>query len=328
MTTTAQQPLISGFGASSTADDVIKGVDLAGKVAIVTGGYSGIGFETVRVLRAAGAEVVVAAQQSWRARAALAGIDGVEIVPMDLIDPGSIDAFADKFLGSGRPLHLLVNNGGVMATPLARDGRGYESQFAINHLGHFQLTTRLWPALTAAGRSDGARVVTLASRGHRSSPVVFDDLHFERREYEPFAAYGQSKSANSLFTVELDRRGRDEGVRAFAVHPGFIMETGLVRHIDPAAIRATGVIDEHGDPIRDPERQLKSVPQGAATTIWCATSPQLEANGGVYCENCDIALAVPADSTEELGVRPWAIDPELADRLWVLSERLTGKRIQ
>ena len=242
--TTTQQPLISGFGASSTAEEVIRGLDLTGKVAVVTGGYSGIGLETVRVLRAAGAEVVVAARQSWRARAALAGLDGVEIEPMDLIDPTAIDAFAAKFLGSGRPLHLLVNNGGVMATPLSRDSRGYESQFAINHLGHFQLTTRLWPALTAAGKSGGARVVTLASRGHRESPVVFEDLHFEHREYEPFSAYGQSKSANSLFTVELDKRGQSEGVRAFAVHPGFIMETGLVRHIDPAAIRATGVIED------------------------------------------------------------------------------------
>jgi NAD(P)-dependent dehydrogenase (short-subunit alcohol dehydrogenase family) len=329
MTSTAQQPLTSGFGPASTAAEVIDGVDLTGTVAIVTGGYSGIGLETVRVLRAAGAELVVAARDTGRAREALAGVGGVEIAPMDLIDPASIDAFADTFLASRRPLHLLVNNGGIMATPPARDGRGFESQLAVNHLGHFQLTTRLWPALVAAG---GARVVTLSSRGHRFSPFVFDDPQFERREYEPFVAYGQSKTANALFTVELDRRGRGEGVRAFAPHPGLIIDTGLIRHIDPEAIRATGVIGADGVPLRDPEQQLKTVPQGAATTVWCATSPRLAGHGGIYCENSDISPLVGAGdeaawrrSSGIPGVLPYAVDPDAARGLWELSERLVAR---
>jgi len=332
MTTHVQQPLPSGFGAASTADDVIKGIDLTGKVAIVTGGYSGIGLETVRVLRAAGAEIVVPARDVTRARAALAVLDGggsdVEVEPLDLIDPASINAFAATFLGSGRPLHLLVNNAGIMATPLARDARGFESQFAVNHLGHFQLTDRLWPALVAAG---GARVVALSSRGIRYSPVVFDDLQFERREYAPFTAYGQSKTANSLFAVELDRRGRGEGVRAFAPHPGTILDTNLIRHIGPEAIRAAGVLDEDGRPMLDAERQLKTIEQGAATTVWCATSPQLDGRGGVYCENCDISPLVSAEdeaawreSSGMPGVLPYAVDPEAAARLWEVSEQLTA----
>jgi NAD(P)-dependent dehydrogenase (short-subunit alcohol dehydrogenase family) len=328
MTTTAQHRLPSGFGAASTAEDVIKGIDLTGKVAIVTGGYSGIGLETARVLHDAGAQVVVPARNVERARAALADLDGVEVASMDLIDPASVDAFAAAFLESGRPLHLLVNNAGIMATPLARDARGFESQFATNHLGHFQLTRRLWPALVAAG---GARVVALSSGGHRWSPVVFDDLQFDRREYEPFAAYGQSKSANSLFAVELDRRGRAEGVRAFAVHPGTIVETNLIRHIDAETIKAAGAVDADGQLVRDPERQLKTTEQGAATTVWCATSPQLDGLGGVYCDNCDISpLVAPEDeaawrkATGPSGVLPYAVDPQAAARLWEVSEQLTA----
>jgi NAD(P)-dependent dehydrogenase (short-subunit alcohol dehydrogenase family) len=326
--TTAQQPLPSGFGAASTAEDAIKGIDLTGKVAVVTGGYSGIGLETARVLRAAGAEVVVPARDVARARAALKEVDGAEVEPMDLIDPSSVDAFAGKFLASGRPLHILVNSAGIMATPLTRDARGYESQFATNHLGHFRLVAGLWPALVAAG---GARVVSVSSRGIRFSPVVFDDLHFERRPYEPFAAYGQSKTANALFAVELDRRGRAEGVRAFSVHPGTIIDTGLAKHISEEAVRAAGAVDDEGRPVRDPARQLKTVPQGAATSVWCATSPQLDGLGGVYCENCDISPLVTAADEDEWfsgaglpGVLPYAVDPEAAARLWEVSERLTA----
>ena len=326
MTPTAQQPLPSGFGPASTAEDVIKGIDLTGKVAIVTGGYSGIGLETVRVMHEAGAQVVVPARNTERARAALADLNGVEVESMDLIDPTSVDAFATKFLDSGRPLHLLVNNAGIMATPLARDARGYESQFATNHLGHFQLTTRLWPALVAAG---GARVVVLSSGGHRWSPVVFEDLQFDRREYEPFAAYGQSKTANALFALELDRRGQTEGVRAFAVHPGTIIETDLVRHIGPEFLKAAGALDADGRPVLDPERQLKTIEQGAATTVWCATSPQLDGRGGVYCNNCDISpLVAPEDeaawrtASGPSGVLSYAVDPQAAARLWEVSEQL------
>jgi len=326
---TAQAPLDSGFGPASTADDVIKGIDLTGKVAVVTGGYSGIGLETVRALRSAGAEVVVPARDTERARVALKGVDGVEVEAMDLFDPASVDAFADTFLASGRPLHILVNSAGIMATPPARDARGYEAQFATNHLGHFQLVARLWPALRAA---DGARVVSVSSRGHRFSPVDFDDPHFEHRPYEPFVAYGQSKTANALFAVELDRRGRADGIRAFAVHPGTIIDTGLAKYLPEEALRAAGAVDKDGRPVRDAARQLKTVPQGAATSVWCATSPQLDGMGGVYCENGDISPLVPEadqaawlrDEGAPAGVLAYAVDPETAARLWELSERLTA----
>lgn len=307
---------------------MIKGVDLTGKVAIVTGGYSGIGLETARVLRSAGAEVVVPARDLERARAALTDVPGAEVEYLDLLDPASIDAFAEKFLASGRPLHILVNSAGIMATPLTRDARGYEAQFATNHLGHFQLVARLWPALVAA---DGARVVAVSSRGIRFGNVDFDDLHFEHRPYEPFVAYGQSKTANALFAVELDRRGRPQGVRAFSVHPGTIIETGLAKHVSAEVVRAAGVLDEQGRPVRDPSRQLKTVEQGAASSVWCATSPQLAALGGVYCENCDVSpLVADTDEAgwragaETPGVLSYAVDPEAAARLWEVSERLTA----
>ncbi|MET8804209.1 oxidoreductase [Streptomyces sp. NPDC004546] len=326
--TTAQQPLRSGFGPASTAEDVIEGIDLTGRVAIVTGGYSGIGLETSRVLRAAGAEVVVPARDPERARAALKEVEGVEVEHMDLIDPASVDAFAQTFLASGRPLHILVNSAGIMATPLRRDARGYEAQFATNHLGHFRLVARLRSALVAAR---GARVVSMSSRGIRFSPVVFDDLHFEHRPYEPFLAYGQSKTANALFAAELDRRGRAEGVRAFSVHPGQIIDTGLAKHLTEEALRAAGAIDEEGRPVRDPSRQQKTVAQGAATGVWCATSPRLDGLGGVYCENCDISPLVSPEGEAEWradpgrpGVLPYAVDPEAAARLWEVSERLTS----
>ncbi|MFF8731016.1 oxidoreductase [Streptomyces sp. NPDC015171] len=326
--TTAQQPLRSGFDAASTAGEVMRGIDLTGRTAIVTGGYSGIGRETARVLRAAGAEVVVPARDPERARTALREVAGVEVEPMDLMDPAAVDAFAEKFLASGRPLHILVNSAGIMAPPLARDARGYESQFATNHLGHFQLAARLWPALVAAG---GARVVAVSSRGIRFAGVDFDDPHFEHRPYEPFVAYGQSKTANALYAVELDRRGRAAGVRAFSVHPGMIVDTGLAKHLPAEALRAAGAVDDEGRPVRDPARQMKTVEQGAATGVWCATSPRLAGLGGVYCENCDISpLVTPETETawyaghELPGVLPRAVDPVAAARLWQVSEALTA----
>lgn len=336
---TLQEPIGSGFGAASTAADVLKGIDLSGRVAIVTGGYSGLGLETTRVLRSAGARVIVPARDHNRAATALKGLDHVEIEPMDLLDPASIDAFAERFLGTG--LHILVNSAGIMATPLVRDARGYESQFATNHLGHFQLVARLWPALR---RASGARVVSVSSWGHRHSPVVFDDPNFERRDYDRWAAYGQSKTANILFALGLDERGKAEGVRAFSLHPESIVGTGLERNLSNEELRALGVIDERGKPILDPARGLKTVQQGAATSVWCATSQQLNGMGGVYCENCDIAPLAPTAADVErsddairqfrqlgstaLGVMSYAVDPEAADRLWNLSERLTGSTIQ
>ena len=323
-----QKPLGTGLGATTTADDVIGRVSLIGKTAIVTGGYSGIGLETVRVLRAAGSEVIVPARDVDRAQAALGDIDApVEL--MDLLDPVSIDAFTDRFLASNRPLDILVNSAGIMALPaVQRDARGYELQFATNHLGHFQLTTRLLPALQKAA---GARVVSVSSWGHHLSPVVFDDPNFDRRPYDPWAAYGQSKTANVLFALELDERFKDDGLRAFAVHPGAIVGTNLARHVDPEQFRDMGVIDDDGNPILDPERNLKDVPQGAATQVWCATSPTLDGLGGVYCENCDVAALQPDGEatirdfgrlTRHDGVLPYALDINAAQQLWELSEAL------
>jgi NAD(P)-dependent dehydrogenase (short-subunit alcohol dehydrogenase family) len=332
---TRQNPIGSGFDAASTAHDVVEGVDLSNKVAIVTGGYSGIGVETTRALSSAGAKVIVPARDHDKAATALKGLDGVEIETMDLLDPASVDAFAETFLASGRPLHILINSAGIMACPLSRDSRGYEMQFATNHLGHFQLVTRLWPALRQA---NGARVVSVSSWGHRRSPIVFDDPNFERREYDRWSAYGQSKTANILCALALDERGKAEGVRAFSLHPGSIVGTGLEKHLSREELRAFGVIDENGKPILDPAKNLKTAEQGAATSVWCATSPQLNEMGGVYCENCDIAPLLPKEDEINaaaqfsrglrpsggtlLGVMPYAVDPKAAERLWALSEQL------
>ncbi len=324
---TPQKPLDSGFGAATTADEVIAGIDLSGKTAIVTGGYSGLGRETARVLRAAGARVIVPAREVHRAREALAVIDA-DIAPMDLLDPASIDAFAASFLESTPALHMLVYSAAIMAVPeLMRDARGYEYQFATNHLGHFQLAMRLLPALRNAG---GARVVSVSSIGHRYSPVVFDDPNFERRPYTPWAGYGQSKTANILFAVALDQREKTNGIRAFSLHPGAIVDTGLGKYVTREQLIAAGVLDEQGEPVRDPARQLKTIGQGAATQVWCATNPQLNGMGGVYCENVDIAPVMTqepekmdmADAMRLTGVLPYAIDSAFANDLWGLSERL------
>jgi NAD(P)-dependent dehydrogenase (short-subunit alcohol dehydrogenase family) len=314
---TEQKPLHSGFGATTTAVEVISGVNLAGKVAIVTGGASGIGPETARVLSAAGARVVVGVRNIAKAERALVGVRDLEVRPLDLADPDSVDRFARKFVDSGATLDLLINNAGVMAAPLARDGRGYEIQFATNHLGHFQLTARLWEPLRKATH---ARVIALSSVGHRRAPVDLEDPNFTKRPYDKWAAYGQSKSANSLFAVELDRRGREHGIRSFAVHPGGIL-TDLVRHMTDDELAAYGIVREGGR-LHAPA-SFKTIEQGAATSVWCAVSPALSGKGGVYCEDCDIAVAVPDDSKLLCGVRPWAIDPSTASALWDLSERLT-----
>jgi len=279
----------------------------------VTGGYAGIGLETTRELTRAGATVVVPARSLDKARQALTGMDRVEIESLDLIDPKSIDAFATRFLASGRPLHILINNAGIMATPLVRDARGFESQLATNHLGHFQLTERLWPALV---RANGARVVCLSSRGHIRAGVDFDDPNFELRPYDKWIAYGQSKTATALFAVALDKRGEPHRIRAFSVHPGAVI-TALMRSMSEAEVKAALARAAEVGTFKDTE-------QGAATSVWCATSPQLEGMGGVYCEDCDIAEAVPADFPEQRGVRLWAMDPSLAERLWTTSEEMTG----
>ncbi|MDB5562823.1 MAG: oxidoreductase [Hyphomicrobiales bacterium] len=317
-----QIPFGSGFGAANTAEEVIGDIDLRGKTALITGGYSGLGLETARVLAKAGAKVIVPARDREKAKAALSTIPDVELEVLDLMAPAFIDALADRFLASGRPLHILINSAGIMASPLKRDARGFEAQFSTNHLGHFQLTARLLPALQ---RAEGARVVSVSSRGHRIGGIDFEDPNFVRRDYDKWVAYGQSKTANALFALGLDGRGEAHGIRAFSLHPGTIL-TDLARSLSDAEIKAFDVHDADGTLRVDPEGDLKSVGQGAATSVWCATSPQLVGRGGVYCENCDIAELAPVGDTRKTGVRPWAADPILADRLWSLSEDRTGVR--
>jgi NAD(P)-dependent dehydrogenase (short-subunit alcohol dehydrogenase family) len=312
---TAQHKIGSGFGARSTADDVLAGVDLTGKLAIVTGGYSGLGLETTRALAKAGARIVVPARRPAAAQEAVGAIDGVEVDELDLGDLDSVRGFAERFLASGRPVDFVINNAGIMACPETRVGPGWEAQFATNHLGHFALVNRLWPAIERGG----ARVVSVSSRGHHFSGIRWDDIDW-RRGYDKWQAYGQAKSANVLFAVHLDTLGRDHGVRAFSLHPGGIL-TPLQRHLPKEEMVANGWIDEDGNPI--PQEGLKTPQQGAATQVWAATSPQLAGLGGVYLEDCDIAEPAPADG-ERTGVKDWAVDPEQAARLWELSARRTG----
>ncbi|MDH6546850.1 SDR family NAD(P)-dependent oxidoreductase [Streptomyces sp. SAI-041] len=308
---TAQHKIGSGFGAHSTADDVLAGVDLSGKLAIVTGGYSGLGLETTRALSKAGARVVVPARRPDTAWKALAGLAGVELDEL----LGSVRDFAERFLDSGRTVDFLIDSAGIMACPETRVGPGWEAQFATNHLGHFALVNRLWPAVEPGG----ARVVSVSSRAHHFSGMRWDDVHW-RTGYDKWQAYGQAKTANVLFAVHLDRLGAERGVRAFSLHPGGIL-TPLQRHLPKAEMVERGWIDEQGNALNP--SGFKSPEQGAATQVWAATSPQLAGMGGVYLEDCDIAEpAVEGDATS--GVKAWAIDPAQAERLWTLSAELTG----
>ncbi|GAB4022428.1 SDR family NAD(P)-dependent oxidoreductase [Spirosoma migulaei] len=323
-----QKPIGSGFTATSTTTDVSKGIDLTGRIVIVTGGYAGIGLETVKTFASLGADVIVPARDVNKAAKNLNGISHVTIEPMDLMDPATIDAFAEKFLRTDKPLYSLVNNAGIMWVPLQRDARGYESQLATNHLGHFQLTARLWPALKKAV---DARVISVSSFGHQIAPFNFDDPNFTCRDYDTLAGYGQSKTANNLFAVELDHRGKKVGVRAFSLHPGSVNGTDLGRVAPMDLFQQMGTHDANGNLFPDVARKLKTIPQGAATTVWCATSPQLANLGGVYCEDADIAELDTGnidhqydDPSTLRGVKPYSVDAEQAKRLWTLSEELTG----
>jgi NAD(P)-dependent dehydrogenase (short-subunit alcohol dehydrogenase family) len=322
--TSKQQPIGSGFTAASTADDVLAGLDLTGTNVIVTGGHAGLGLETTRALAKAGASVTVGSRDPQRAAQALAGIDRTEVSRLDLLDPVSIDAFAGRWLDSGRPLHILVNSAGLPAPAERRqDARGYEAQFATNHLGHFQLTLALLPALRAA---HGARVVTVSSGAQRFGEIRWDDLQFTEG-YHPSVAYAQSKRANVLFTVELDSRFASEGIRGYAVHPGVVVGTSLNSSAGDDALRAMGLIDESGRPIIDPVRGKKTPPQGASTIVFAAASPLLADIGGVYLKDNDIAplnddpMPLTADSIPAEAASA-SLDPESARRLWGLSEML------
>ncbi|MBL7740492.1 MAG: SDR family NAD(P)-dependent oxidoreductase [Chitinophagaceae bacterium] len=315
-----QQPTGSGFNATSTTSDVIKGIDLTGKIAIVTGGNTGIGLETTKTLAAAGATVIVPARDIEKAKRNLQGTSNVELEAMDLMDPLSIDGFAYKFLASGRALHLLINNAGIMWVPLRRDKRGIESQLATNYLALFQLTARLWPALKMA---NGARVVNVSSHGHQFAPFSFEDPNFMNREYETLQGYGQSKTAVNLFSLELDSRSQSSNVRVYSVHPGSIGGTELGREAPLELFQQMGFCDADGNLLPEVAASLKTIPQGAATTVWCATSSLLNHIGGVYCEDADIAR-LASDTAMSEGVKAYSLDEAGAKKLWTLSEEMTG----
>lgn len=308
-----QKPIDSGIQPTPEASDVVAGLDLSGKTVMVTGGYSGIGFETVKALVSAGAHVHAPGRDLERARKALDGVVSASHVDkMDLSDLNSVDKFADDFLDRHKKLDLLICNAGIMACPFEKTAQGFESQIGVNHFGHFALINKLMGALEAA---QGARVVTLSSIGHRIGGVHLDDLHYENRPYEKWPAYGQSKTAKALLAVELDRIGKDRGIRAFSVHPGGIF-TPLQRHLANEEMVALGWTKEDGTPSDLAAAGFKTPSVGASTTLWAATSAKLDGLGGLYCNDCNVAELVADDSPDMNGVRSWAVDQDLATRLW------------
>ncbi|WP_394940920.1 SDR family NAD(P)-dependent oxidoreductase [Psychromicrobium sp. YIM B11713] len=312
-----QGQLGSGFGAQSTAEEVLSGIDLSGQTALITGGYSGIGFETTAALSRAGARVIVPARRPEVAREALKELPEVEVATLDLGDLESVRGFAEGFLESGRVLNLVINNAGIMACPETRVGPGWEAQFATNHLGHFALINRLRPAF-----AEQSRVIALSSTGHFRSPIRWDDVQFTSG-YDHWQAYGQAKTANALFAVHLDALGAESGLHAFSVHPGGIF-TPLQRHLSLEDQIALGWLAEDGTPSPAASAHFKTPAQGAATSVWAATSALLKGHGGVYCQDCDVAEPALEDNPALGGVKAWAVDAEQARRLWVLSAELTG----
>ena len=312
-----QKPINSGFGAKSEPSEILAGIDLTGKVAVVTGGYSGIGLETTRALSSCGARVLVPARRVDVARELLRDVvDENDVIAIDLANISSVRDCVASITPIVNSIDFLINNAGVMACPETRVGNDWELQFAANHLGHFALTLGLLPALKMSGN---ARIVALSSTAHKLSAIRWDDIHFAN-DYDKWQAYGQSKTADSLFAVALDQRMKDSGIRAFSVHPGGIM-TPLQRHLDLEEMVALGWLGKDGQPSEMAAAMFKTPSQGATTTLWAANSPQLENIGGVYCENCDVAaMQQEGPGARYSGVAPWAIDSEQAKRLWVISE--------
>ncbi|MFC6355941.1 SDR family NAD(P)-dependent oxidoreductase [Luethyella okanaganae] len=316
MTRTQQTPTSTGFSASSTAADVLVGRSLDGMTALVTGGYSGLGLETTRAFAKAGARVIVPARRPHLARERLDRVPEVSVVSMDLADLDSVRRASEQLLTDVDKLDIVIAAAGVMASPERRIGPGWESQFAINHLGHFALVNLLFPLLANA---DAARVVTYSSAGHHLSDIRWDDIHFATG-YDKWLAYGQAKTANVLFAVHLDSIGQSDGVRTFSLHPGAII-TDLQRDMTTAEQIERGWIDENGNVVGS---GFKTAAQGAATGVWAATSPDLDERGGLYCENCNIARIAPIGGTmDDGGVRQYALDAPSASRLWHESARMT-----
>jgi len=320
------------FGATSTTDEVLSDVNLKGKRILVTGVSAGLGVETARSLAAHGAQVVGTARDLAKAEAATAPVQkeatssggSFELVALDLADLKSVRRCADALLAKGKPFDVVIANAGVMATPFLHTADGFEMQFGTNHLGHFVLVNRIAPLIRKGGR-----LINLASAGHRFSNVDLEDPNFERTPYDPWVAYGRSKSANILFAVAFDRRHRGNGIRAAAVHPGGV-QTELDRHLDPVHIKKT--IEQTNKRLASEGKapfQLKTIPQGAATSVWAAVVAPADEIGGRYCENCHVGRVVSDDVTitaTSEGVRGYALDPKNAEALWKKSEEMVGEK--
>ncbi len=317
-----QTPTKSGFHSKTNADEITNGIDLNEKIAIVTGGYSGIGLETTRELVATGAKVVIPAKRTEVAIQNLKGIVSKEnIVEMDLGNLNSVMKFTKDFKESFGKLDLLINNAGIMACPETRIGNGWESQFAVNHIGHFLLTKELMDTMA---ENDNARFVSLSSSAHSLTGILWDDIHFQNNPYDKWMAYGQSKTASSLIAIEFHRRMFDKGVSGFSVHPGGIL-TPLQRHLQKEEMVALGWMDEDGSPSEMVKNFFKTPSQGASTTLWCAISSSLNGIGGVFCEDCDIAKTkneVDESLQRYFGVADWAVDTEEASKLWDVTEKM------
>lgn len=316
---------MSGFGATTTADEVLEGKDLSSKTVLITGGSSGLGQESARAMAAKGAHIVITARNPAQMDEAVAAIKTevpdaqLETLTCDLASLESIKAAGTQANERFDKIDILINNAGVMACPKMQTADGFEMQFGTNHLGHFALTKHLLPLVEAGADK---RIVNLSSRGHQFAPTHLDDPNFETSEYSPWESYGRSKTANILFTKGLEDRFADKGIHAYAVHPGGI-QTNLGRHLTPKDIetlmeRMKAQADEKGS-----ANAFKSIPQGAATQVWAATAPELEGQGGVYCEDCHVASV--DDVSNAYGVRSYALDGASADRLWALSEEMTGE---
>lgn len=316
------------FNAISTTDDVLAGVDLTGKRFLVTGVSAGLGVETARALAAHGADVVGAARDLAKAeratdavRAAAAASGGsFELIALDLASLVSVRAAADALIADGRPFDVIITNAGVMAAPFGKTADGFETQFGTNHLGHFTFVNRI-----ASLIKEGGRLVSLASSGHRFSNVDLDDPNFDRGDYDPWIAYGRAKTANILFAVEFDRRHKDRGIRAAALHPGGI-QTELARHLDDGALEAlVEQINASARAAGGEAFEFKSIPQGAATSVWAAAVADPAAIGGRYLEDCHVA-ELAEDEGLRAGVRAYALDPDNAKALWAKSEEMVGER--
>ena len=317
------------FGATSTTDEVLAGMDLSGKRVLVTGVSAGLGVETARALAARGAQVVGAARDLAKAESATAQVcadvakgGGFELVELDLASLASVRAAAGRLLDTGKPFDLVIANAGVMATPFGHTADGFETQIGTNHIGYFVLVNRI-----ASLIAPGGRLVNLSSSGHRYADIDLEDPNFERTEYDPRVAYGRSKTANILFAVEFDRRHRERGVRATAVHPGGI-QTELGRHVGKETLDSMlASINADLAKLGQPPFQWKTIPQGAATSVWAGAVADADAVGGRYCENCHVSEVTDGIITPvSEGVRPYALDPERAKALWDRTEEWVGER--